>query len=139
MKPRVPDLDKSGEDRITDLSDRLNEIELRLLDAGARAKENLNREADQRYWLRWLAVSVCTLMIAGMGVLLWHAAHSYLLPVYTEFSSSYIVAVYLAPIVSMTSLAIALLVAAFRAFKDSDGSSVAMAATETAKVGKLIS
>lgn len=97
-------------------SDR-NDFEYRLLEADARARENLNREADQRYWLRWGVVALAILVILGMGGMLIHVAHW--LPADPK-SVGALIALHVAPIVSMTTLAIALLVAAFRGFKDGD-------------------
>jgi hypothetical protein len=100
----------------TDANGR-SEYEFRLLEADAKARENLNREADQRYWLRWFVVVLAFLVILGMGGLLLHVSHW--LPKDSNAIGS-VIALHVAPIASMTTLAIALLVAAFRGFKDGD-------------------
>ena len=138
MPINIPEIDKGGDQPDPESVSRLNEIELRALDADAKAKENRNREADQRSWLRWLAVMICVLLIVGMGGVLWHTAHSIFSPNYTQFSASYIVATYLAPIASMTTLAVALLVAAFRGFRKTDEADAAATTAEAARVGGLV-
>ncbi|MEQ1724904.1 MAG: hypothetical protein ABL882_03140 [Sphingopyxis sp.] len=107
-----------------------SDYEYRLLEADAKARENLNREADQRYWLRWVAVALVILIIFGMGGLLTHVAHW--LPSEPRAMGA-VIALHLAPIISMSTLAIALLVAAFRGFKDGDEKSGAAIATEGAR------
>lgn len=131
----VPNIDQDGAAPMA--SARVEDIELRLLDANAKSKENVNKEADQRYRLRWLAVVVSILLICGMGLILWHASHKVLGLSYVHSQGVYIIAAFVAPIVSMTTLSLALLVAAFRGFKDSDakdGGGVAMSAAKTGGV-----
>lgn len=112
-----------------------SDYEYRLLEADAKARENLNREADQRYWLRWVAVGLVVLIILGMACLLAHVAHW--LPNEPKAASA-VIALHLAPIVSMTTLAIALLVAAFRGFKDGDEKSSAAIASDGARAVGLM-
>ncbi|MFG6620626.1 hypothetical protein ACGYK3_13975 [Sulfitobacter sp. 1A05707] len=119
-------------------SKRFSDIELRLLDANAKAKENLNREADQRHNLRRLSVGVGVALMIGMGVMLWHVSHSIFTTSYFEKPSMYIVAALVAPILSMTTVSIALLVAAFRGFKDSDGKNSAAMTAEAARGAGII-
>ena len=99
------------------VDDRLSDIELRLLDAGAKARENINREADQRYSLRWLAVVVVVALIVGLGIMLYHTTHQLFASRYFEQPAAYVIAIFVAPIVSATALSLGLLVAAFRGFK----------------------
>ena len=106
--------------------------EYRLLEADAKARENLNREADQRYWLRWVAVGLVVLIILGMGCLLAHVSHWF--PTNSNAMPA-VIALHIAPIVSMTTLAIALLVAAFRGFKEGDEKAGMAFAAESAKAG----
>lgn len=114
------------------------DIELRLLDADAKAKENLNREADQRYWLRWAAVAVAFAIILGMGYMLGHVGYYILSRHGIGAPAAFLVAVYVAPIVSMTTIALALLVAAFRAFKSGDEQASASALAQGAKATGLM-
>jgi hypothetical protein len=112
--PIVPPVDEKPVDPE---SNGRSDYEYRLLQADAKARENLNREADQRYWLRWGVVVLAVLVIVGMGCLLVHVAHW--LPKDSTALGA-VIALHVAPIVSMTTLAIALLIAAFRGFKDGD-------------------
>ncbi len=109
-------------------------FEFRLLEADAQSRESQVREADQRYWLRWVAVGVVLLIIFGMGCLLNHVAHW--LPTDGK-AVGVVIALHLTPIASMTTLAIALLVAAFRGFKDDDVKLGSAVAAESMKVSGL--
>jgi hypothetical protein len=125
----VPPVDLTGLGNASS-NDRVNAIELRLLDAGAKAKENLNREADQRYWLRWGAVGGVAAAMLIMAFLLYHISHSMPIGPLEKIPGAFLVALFVAPIVSLTTLAVSLLVAAFRGFKESDGTVGMSAATE---------
>lgn len=134
----VPPVDVEPSGPPDAVSKRLNDIEIRLLDAGAKSKENVNREADQRYWLRWAAVLLVIGIVLAMGLLLKHVAHK--LPAIRDAGSpaSFIIALYVSPIISMTTLSLSLLVAAFRGFKDGDDKSSAAALAEGARATGLI-
>lgn len=134
--PKVPEVDNQP----THAGDpspegRLEAIELRVLDADAKAKEKGNREADQRYWLRWLAVGAAALIIVGMSCLLAHVSHRLMTLKAFGSSTSYVIALYVAPIFSMTTLSIALLIAAFRGFKETDGTNATSAASDGVRIG----
>lgn len=133
VEKKVPDFDAEG---LNDADDgRFSDIELRLLDAGAKSKENINREADQRFKLRRLAVTVSVLLMGGM---LYYVLHYVFTPSYFEKPSLYIVAAFVAPILSMTTVSIALLIAAFRGFRNSDGVDGASMVAETARGAGMI-
>jgi hypothetical protein len=134
--PQIEDQSNLSEPPVT--VDRYEEFQFRALEAEAKAKEHLNREADQRYFLRWLAVASCLAIIIGMGYLLSHVVHKLMTLNTFGAPSAYIVAVYVAPIVSMSTLSISLLIAAFRGFKDSDGETSAKAIGEGTKLSKLM-
>ncbi|MGC1468390.1 MAG: hypothetical protein WA793_03335 [Sphingorhabdus sp.] len=131
--PVVPPVEEQPDD--SDMNGR-SDYEFRLLQADAKSRENLNREADQRYWLRWAVVILAVLVIVGMGALLVHVAHW--LPKDTNAMGA-VIALHVAPIISMTTLAIALLVAAFRGFKDGDEKSSVDAANSSVKAANLLS
>lgn len=133
--PKVPVIDGPP---IPEEPDRYEALQFRGLEAEAKAKEHVNREADQRYWLRWLAVIASLAIISGMGWVLSHVVHKLMTLKTFGAAPAYIIAVYVAPIVSMSGLSVALLVAAFRGFKDGDGDTGANAIAEGAKVGKLL-
>jgi hypothetical protein len=132
-QPQVPPVD--AQPIKPDEPNGRSEHEYRLLKADAKARENLNREADQRYLLRWVAVCLVVLIIVGMACLLAHVAHW--LP-NEPGAMTAVIALHIAPIVSMTTLAIALLVAAFRGFKDGDEKSSAAIASDGARAAGLI-
>jgi hypothetical protein len=112
---------------------RYEDIEFRLLNADARAKDNINREHDQRYFLRWLAVIMTVVLMLAMGCLLGHVAHSFKGLSNAGLAAAFLIALYVAPIVSMTTLSLALLVAAFRGYRDGDEKAGFSAATEGMK------
>jgi hypothetical protein len=132
--PVVPPVD--GEPTVSPEASDRSQYEFRLLQADAKARENLNREADQRYWLRWAVVGLAVLVIVGMGGLLIHVSHW--LPKDPNAIGA-VIALHVAPIASMTTLAIALLVAAFRGFKDGDEKSSADVANTSIKASGLLS
>lgn len=133
----VPPIDETAKDAPADSVRRFEAIELRLIDAEAKAKENRNRETDQRYVLRWVAVVCAGLLIIGMATMLWHLAH-WTVGNPSNAPASFIVAIFVAPILSMTTLALALLVAAFRGYKDSDEATGATFASQGMKATGLM-
>lgn len=137
MAKKVPPVDEIPDEPKQPV-DRFEELQFRGLEAEAKAKEHVNREADQRYSLRWLAVLACLAVIIGMGCLLWHVSHRLMTLQTFGAPAGYIIAVYVAPIVSMTSLSVALLVAAFRGFKDGDGDAGTKAISEGVSFSKLM-
>jgi hypothetical protein len=135
----VPSIDAEPSGAPAAANQRLNDIELRLLDEGAKAKENLNRKADQRFMLRWLAVGTAMFLIIAMLCMLFHVVHQLLFMHAFKAPPILLVATYVAPIVSMTTLAIALMVAAFRGFKDGDEVTGMSAIAEGAKATSITS
>lgn len=99
-----------------------NQIKItnRLLDAEAKAREHANRETDQRYYLRYGAVLIAILLMAGMGWMLAHVSHHFFTLKLLGAPSGLIVAMFVAPIISLTTISLSLLVAAFRGYKDGD-------------------
>lgn len=107
----------------------------RLMDASAVEAENLNREAGQRFWLRNLAVAVTLGAIGLMTLALYHGNRLFDQHGFMEASSVYVVALLITPILAITTLTVALLIAAFRGYKDANGKEAARAATEAARSG----
>ncbi len=83
-------------------------IEYDLLEANAQLERARHRERGQRYWLRWIALIVGLIVIIGMAWVLRRA-------VVLESSSD---ATIIAPIVSITTITVAIFLAAFREFKN---------------------
>lgn len=139
---RVPPVDAGPEggslpDQIA--VEQQTEITNRLLAAEAKAREYDNREVDQRYWLRWLAVVVALALIWGFWSILRHEAHYLLALRRAGAPAALLVAIIVAPIVSMTTIALALLVAAFRGYKDGDeilGANAASAGLQASGITK---
>ncbi len=135
----VPAADAEGKSKPDgEADDRYSKIELRVLDADAKAKESLNHESDQRYLLRWIAVSITVIIIIAMGALLYHVSHRLMTMTTFGANPAYVIAVYVAPIISMTALSVALLVAAFRGFKESDAASGLAAASDSARTTGIL-
>lgn len=133
----VPPIDaESGGDKAQ--PEQQTKIEYRLLEASAKAKENLNREADQRYYLRWLAVILGLLIIGVMIVVLFHMSHRVLIGPILLAPTAYGMTLIIVPIVSMTTIVLALLIAAFRGFKAGDEDSAVSAATNSARATGLM-
>lgn len=131
---RIPSVDK-GENAPSSSGDseRFSDLEFRLLEADAVAKEHANREGGQRFWLRWIAVGISVSIVVFMGVVLKHVVHKLLLIKTFGASNAYVIGLYVAPILSMNALSIALLIAAFRKFKEDDGEKGGSAILNSAK------
>lgn len=126
MGSSVPEIDQESSEPAKSASlDSSETPEYRVLKADAKAKENLNRESDQRYSLRKLVIWVCIALMVAMCGLLLYVVCSLVESDKVKASPSIFIAAYLAPIASMTTVAIALLVAAFRGYRDSDEQTLA--------------
>lgn len=112
-----------------DILRRQEQREQEFLDAEAKARSLQNREFDQRFWLRWLAVVLGIIVIVFMSIALLHMAHSALSPNIQYLSPAFAVAMIVAPVLSITAITVTILIGAFRRFGDSDldGSSGAVA------------
>ncbi|MCW2308810.1 hypothetical protein [Rhodobium gokarnense] len=118
---------------------RQTNIEFRLLEASAKAKENLNREADQRYYLRWLAVIVALAIIFMMSFALFHMSHNVIWGTILTVPATYAIALVVSPIISITAILIALFIAAFRGFKKDDEENFISAAKDGMRGSGIIS
>lgn len=58
MTPTIPDLDAALPDDEAAARRKAEQAEFELLQASAKAKKIKNREADQRYALRWIVLGV---------------------------------------------------------------------------------
>ena len=133
---QVPPVDASSSEGLP--STKYEAIELRALDADAKAKENVNRETDQRYTFRWIAVFAGCIVIIIMGCTLNSVYHRMPELAAKKIPAAVLVAMFIAPVTSMTALALALQVAAFRGFKDGDESKGASAASEGLKASGFL-
>lgn len=137
---RIPDYDPD-----TELSDFLNDgWDYRfqkaqydnLLAETALAKEQ-KREIGQRIWIRWLAVLLSTAVVGAMFYAFYHIQHQIFGFRYTFMQTGAMIALVVAPVVSISGITIALLFGVFRGYKDADAAaaSAAVAASVTAAKG----
>ena len=105
-----------------DVSHDRERLELRLLEAEALLKEHGNREAGQRFWLKWFAVGTGAIVVTAMACLLTHLVHMVFWGPILLVGSAFSVAMIVAPIASITTITVAIFVGAFRRFDDKDAS-----------------
>lgn len=143
----VPNLDKEPENQsqISDYEEKLNNItiekeklELKLLDLQVKNEEISSREADQRYNLKGWAVVVITMILIGMFFLINTIVGKLLLIKNWEEIPTTIIGIYAIPIISVTALAISLLIAAFRGYKSNDASDTADVVSKTARASTTL-
>jgi hypothetical protein len=123
MDDEVPEIAPKPEP----LNDGQESAEQRLLLLGSQLQGLLAEETSQRIWLKWIASAVGCLVIVGMSALLWHSMHMMwdsksMFPwwPWPKIPSGVAVAVFVAPVVSITTITVALFVASFRRFEDKD-------------------
>lgn len=114
IPPVDPDLAQGG------VNQERERLELRLLEAEAQLKEHGNREAGQRYWLKWFAVLLGAIVVVAMAALLTHLVHMVFWGPILLARSAFSVAMIVAPIASITTITVAIFVGAFRKFEDKD-------------------
>ena len=116
----VPNIDALDSTPAPKEDRRREKAELGLLEAGEKFQTIVNRDKFQKFVLRWLAAIVGLVVIVGMAALLWHVMHQLKFWPFQIYSSSVLIAMFVAPIVSITTVTIALFVGAFRRFSDDD-------------------
>lgn len=135
--------DQSGisgyENRLKLITIEKEELELKLIDLQVKNEEISSREADQRYTLRGLAIAVIIILIVAMSFLLNAVIFELFKVADLSKIPLHVILIYLAPIISITALAIALLVAAFRGYKDQDVADTANAASKATSMGSSFS
>jgi len=113
-------------------------IETEILKHDEKLREISTREALQRHWIRLFSIIVCGVVLIGMGVILFFASWKIFLSPNLEISMAYTVAIFIAPIVSVTAITIALLIAAFRKFRNEDETSGVSAVASAARTGSSL-
>lgn len=95
------------------------------------------REVAQRVWVRIFVSVLAALVIVAMFVAFYHILHHVFGFRYLMLNSGALIALVVAPIASISGVTIALLVGAFRGFKDVDAAAAgaAVAASVTAAKG----
>ncbi len=114
------DRDNAAADTTTTRNKAREEHEFEFLKLSAGIKKLQHREIGQRYWLRWIAVVLGVFVILGMSAVLVHVVHQLLWRPFVFVSSPFSVALVAGPILSITSVTIALFVGAFRKFDEKD-------------------
>lgn len=80
----------------------------------------LRREVRQRIRMRYAAVGISTAVIIMMACFALHSLNLYFVGPFVLISPSLAIAMFLAPIISITTVTIMFLLGAFRRFKDDD-------------------
>ena len=108
------------EPSITGEREGFEKLEARLLETDRAFRAMQMREANQRYWLKNIAVATGLGAILGMSLLLTHLFHQTFWGPFHFASGAFSVAMIVAPIASITAITVALFVGAFRKFDDKD-------------------
>ncbi|OLP57941.1 hypothetical protein BJF93_13980 [Xaviernesmea oryzae] len=95
------------------------------MDAAALSAEALHRdllisEVKQRIRVRYFTVGIAVTVIVFMAAAMMHAAHHYFWGAFVLIPPAVAIAMFVAPLVSITTVTIMLLIGAFRRFKDDD-------------------
>ena len=94
--------------------------ELKLLGLEATLKGLANREIGQRYLIKWIAIGTGVGVILCMFGILVHMFHQFLWGPFIAASPALSVAMIVAPIVSITTITVAIFIGAFRKFEEKD-------------------
>lgn len=94
--------------------------ELGKLDSESKYRDLLISEVRQRIRMRYAVSGLATVIIIVMAAYAAHAVHSYFVGPLVLISPSLAIVLFLAPVTSVTAITIALLVGAFRRFRDDD-------------------
>lgn len=108
-----------GDDPADDAPSR-KKLEFELLEAERALSRLLHREINQRYFIKWIAVISGVVVILGMAGALAHLVHMAFWGPFVFASAAFSVAMIVAPIISITTITVALFVGAFRRFEDKD-------------------
>ena len=114
-------------------SARYISIEERSLEASAREKENRNKEAEQRIFLRTAAVILAVVVMLAMVAMFLYVTHLFVAKGIPEDSPVYVIVALIAPVVSVTAISIAFLLGVFRGYKDVDGDKAIQAVADVAR------
>lgn len=110
--------------RIDELQSRIaaleEKLDLQSLSADAEQRELLQREIKQRINIRRWVSFLAVIVLIFMGFVLWYATHRYLGYPNSQKTPAIIIALYIAPIASITTVTVMLLIGAFRRFKDDE-------------------
>lgn len=127
LPPEVPQ-ESSGQDPIAETLAVYEERVARLEEALAqnqlshegKARDLLISEIQQRILMRKIAVGTALIVMIVMAGVLMHATHSFFWGRFVVIPQAIAIAMFIGPIVSITTLAVVLMVGAFRRFKEED-------------------
>jgi hypothetical protein len=115
---QIPDVD------LVAAADQTNakreQLEYELLELEAQVKRYQSKELLQRFWLRWLAVTLGIVVVILMAAIMKHQLHSVFVGPFLFANSAFSVVIVVGPILSITTITIVFFVAAFRKFDDGD-------------------
>lgn len=134
MPDNIPPVDPDLENISKSRDSRREQLEYELLEAEAAIRSLVHREISQRYIIKWVAVITGVLVIFGMALALYHFAHNLFLEGQTTVSPSLSIVMFVAPVLSITTITVALFVGAFRKFEEKDLESVGSGVTSAASL-----
>lgn len=113
----LPKESSSGPVDVAELEQRIATLELARENEGlnheAQVRELIKREIKQRIFIRWTALAVAMTAVVYMAILLICASHWYFWGKFISVPRSVAVTMFLAPIVSITTITVMLAVGAF--------------------------
>lgn len=105
------------ESRLAALEQKMDEA---ALSAEAQHRDLLISEVKQRIRVRYFTVGIAVIAICFMAIALAYAAHHYFWGPFVLVPPAVAIAMFVSPLVSITTITIMLLIGAFRRFKDDD-------------------
>lgn len=120
MTDKIPRIDSEPKADSSAQNVKREEAELKLLEAEASLRKLVQREIGQRYIIKWVALVAGCIVIIGMTAVLWHLVHSAFWGPFMVVNSAFSVAMIVTPILSITTITVALFVGAFRKFEEKD-------------------
>ena len=139
-KPLIPTVSETvGPDELNQLREKLYELEDRVSSKEMSLEDHLRtlqiRETEQRIQIRQLVLIIAVFVLLFMAYIAVHGMFKAMLGPFLTVPSTYAIALIVAPLASITTISVALLVGAFRRFKQSDADAIPGLATEVAKTG----
>jgi len=124
---------------MAELENRIAVLELQR-ELGSLSAEGLERhlligEIRQRIWIRWITIFLAVIVMGFMAAVLWHTVHSYFVGPFVVIPQALAIAMFLGPVVSITTITVMLAIGAFRKLHDQDigPAGIATLAAEGAK------
>lgn len=114
-----------AQDDLNELEKRIAALELQkeagALGAEAQIRELLKKEIQQRIRIRWIAIAFAILVIFFMAYLVCHYLDAFFLfGKLSTLPTAVAIALFLAPVISITTVTVIIALGAFRKFKDED-------------------